>query len=92
VLLIREYSAGVHRYELGLPKGKVDVGESFLEAANREIKRRSRYGANQLHHLSTFPSPRLILEHTTEIIVAQDLYAEKLLGDEPEELEVIRGN
>jgi len=29
VLLIREYSAGVHRYELGLPKGKVDVGESF---------------------------------------------------------------
>jgi ADP-ribose diphosphatase len=29
------------------------------------------------------------LEHTTEIIIAQDLYAEKLPGDEPEELEVI---
>jgi len=54
VLLIREYSAGVHRYELGLPKGKVDVGESFLEAANRELKEEVGYGARQLHHLSTF--------------------------------------
>ncbi|MGR9037864.1 MAG: NUDIX domain-containing protein, partial [Gammaproteobacteria bacterium] len=38
VLLVREYSAGVHRYELGCPKGKTDPGESFLEAANRELK------------------------------------------------------
>ena len=29
------------------------------------------------------------LEHTTEIILAQNLYPEKLPGDEPEELEVI---
>jgi ADP-ribose diphosphatase len=29
VLLIREYSAGVERYELGLPKGKIDNGESW---------------------------------------------------------------
>ncbi len=36
VLLIREYSAGVDRYELGLPKGKIDAGESLLKAANRE--------------------------------------------------------
>jgi ADP-ribose diphosphatase len=67
----------------------VDVGESFLEAANRELKEEVGYGANQLHHLSTFSLAPSYLEHTTEIIVAQDLYAEKLLGDEPEELEVI---
>ena len=29
VLLIKEYSAGVHRYEIGLPKGKVDPDETF---------------------------------------------------------------
>ena len=29
------------------------------------------------------------MEHITEIVIAQDLYAEKLAGDEPEELEVI---
>jgi ADP-ribose diphosphatase len=89
VLLIREYSAGVHRYELGLPKGKTDDGETFLEAANRELKEEVGYGAHRLHHLSTFSLAPAYLEHTTEIIIAQDLYPEKLIGDEPEELEVI---
>ncbi len=89
VLLIREYSAGVHRYELGLPKGKTDAGESFLEAANRELKEEVGYGAKKLHHLSSFSIAPSYLEHMTEIVIAQDLYAEKLEGDEPEELEVI---
>jgi len=89
VLLIREYSAGVHRYEVGLPKGKTDEGESFLEAANRELKEEVGFGARKLHHLSSFSLAPSYLEHTTEIVIAQDLYAEKLLGDEPEELEVI---
>lgn len=89
VLLIREYSAGVHRYEVGLPKGKTDAGESFLDAANRELKEEVGFGARKLHHLSTFSLAPSYLEHTTEIIIAQDLYAEKLPGDEPEELEII---
>ncbi len=89
VLLIREYSAGVHRYELGLPKGKTDAEESFMDAANRELKEEVGYGARSLHHLSSFSIAPSYLEHTTEIVIAQDLYAEKLQGDEPEELEVI---
>ena len=89
VLLIREYSAGVHRYEVGLPKGKTDAGESFLEAANRELKEEVGFGARNLHHLSSLSLAPSYLEHTTEIVIAQDLYAEKLPGDEPEELEVI---
>jgi len=87
--LIREYSAGVHRYELGLPKGKTDAGESFLEAANRELKEEVGYGARSLHHLSSFSIAPSYLEHMTEIVIAQDLYEERLEGDEPEELEVI---
>jgi ADP-ribose diphosphatase len=89
VLLIREYSAGVHRYELGLPKGKTDPGESFFEAANRELKEEVGYGARYLHHLSSFSLAPSYLEHMTEIIIASDLYAERLQGDEPEELEVV---
>jgi ADP-ribose diphosphatase len=89
VLLIREYSAGVHRYELGLPKGKTDAGESFLEAANRELKEEVGYGARSLHHLSSFSIAPSYLEHVTEIVIAQDLYEKRLPGDEPEELEVI---
>ena len=89
VLLIREYSAGVHRYELGLPKGKTDPGESFFEAANRELKEEVGYGARNLHHLTSFSIAPSYLEHMTEIVIATDLYAEKLDGDEPEELEVV---
>jgi ADP-ribose diphosphatase len=89
VLLIREYCAGVNRYELGLPKGKTEAGESFLEAANRELKEEVGYGAKSLHHLTTFSIAPAYLEHMTKIIIAEDLYAEKLEGDEPEELEVV---
>lgn len=92
VLLVREYAAGLHRYELGLPKGKTDPGESFLEAANRELKEETGYGARSLHHLTAFSLAPSYLEHTTEIIIAQDLYEEKLVGDEPEELEVVPWN
>lgn len=89
VLLIREYSAGVHRYELGLPKGRADAGESIFDAANRELKEEVGYGAQRLHHLTSFSLAPSYLEHMTDIILASDLFPEKLEGDEPEELEVV---
>lgn len=89
VLLIREYSAGVDRYELGLPKGKIDANENILDAANRELKEEVGYGAKKLHHLTSLSIAPSYLEHMIDIVIAEDLYAEKLIGDEPEELEVI---
>ncbi len=53
VLLIKEYAAGLHRYELGLPKGKLDAGENSLAAANRELQEETGYGANNLHLLTS---------------------------------------
>ena len=89
VLLIREYSAGVDRYELGLPKGKIDAGEDFLETANRELKEEIGYGAKKLQHLTTLSIAPAYMEHTIEVILAEDLFLERLTGDEPEELDVI---
>jgi ADP-ribose diphosphatase len=89
VLLVREYAAGLHRYELGLPKGRIEPGEAVLCSANRELKEEVGYGARQLFHLTTLSLAPSYLEHTTEVVVAEDLYAEKLPGDEPEELEVV---
>ena len=89
VLLVREYAAGVDRYELGLPKGKVDDGETPLVAANRELKEEVGYGAKQLTFITSLSIAPAYLEHMTDIILAEDLYSEKLDGDEPEELEVI---
>ncbi|MGR8930483.1 MAG: ADP compounds hydrolase NudE [Gammaproteobacteria bacterium] len=92
VLLVREYAAGLHRYELGLPKGKIDAGEDKLSAANRELKEEVGYGANRLHHIHTVSLAPAYLEHTIDIILAEDLYPDKLDGDEPEELEVVPWN
>lgn len=92
VLLVREYAAGLHRYELGLPKGKIDAGEDPLGAANRELKEEIGYGAQKLRHLHTVSLAPSYLEHTIDIILAEDLYPEKLQGDEPEELEVVPWN
>ncbi len=89
VLLIREYAAGTHRYELGLPKGKTEPDEPILTTANRELKEEVGYGAKNLQHLTSLSLAPGYLEHTTDIIIARDLYEEKLPGDEPEELEVI---
>jgi ADP-ribose diphosphatase len=89
VLLIREYSAGVDRYELGLPKGKIDKGESALEAANRELKEEVGYGAKSLHPLLSLTLAPGYFEHNINIIVAENLYPETLIGDEPEPLEVV---
>ncbi len=38
LLLIREYAAGMDRYELAFPKGRIESGEETLAAANREIQ------------------------------------------------------
>lgn len=89
VLLIKEYSVGVERYELGLPKGKIDAGEDILTTANRELKEEIGYGAKKLHHLTSLSIAPAYMGHTIEVIIAENLYLERLQGDEPEELEVI---
>ena len=38
LLLVREYAAGTERYDLGLPKGLIDMGETPEQAAVRELK------------------------------------------------------
>ena len=86
VLLAREYAAGLHHYEIGLPKGRLERGESILEAAQREMKEEIGYGARNLQELTRLS---LAPAYMTHIVLARDLYPEKLEGDEPEEIEVV---
>ncbi|MEJ2212589.1 MAG: ADP compounds hydrolase NudE [Gammaproteobacteria bacterium] len=88
VLLISEYAAGMDRYELAFPKGKIDPGENMFEAANRELQEETGYAAERLTHVSSMTIAPGYLGHTTHIILAEDLYPSSLEGDEPEALEV----
>jgi ADP-ribose diphosphatase len=89
VLLAREYACGMHHYELGLPKGRLERDESVLEGANREMMEEIGYGARDLREINAFSLAPGYMTHITHIVLARDLYEEKLPGDEPEDLEVV---
>lgn len=90
LLLIREYSVGTDRYELGFPKGLVDEGETAAEAANRELKEEIGFGAQTLQPLKEVVLAPSYFSSKMTLFLAQDLYPEQLEGDEPEPLEVVR--
>ncbi len=90
VLMIYEYSGGTHRYELALTKGKIDAGESPIEAANRELIEEIGYGARQLSFVKTMTLAPGYQSNFTHVILAQDLYEDSAQGDEPEPLEVVK--
>ena len=82
--MIYEFSGGTERYELGLTKGKIDKGETPIEAAGRELKEEIGYGANKLTFLKTIT---LAYSSETHIVLAEDLYEETA---EPEPLEIVQ--
>lgn len=90
VLMIYEYSGGTDRYELALTKGKIDQGETPLEAANRELIEEIGYASNNLTLIKTMTLAPGYQSNFTHIVLAQDLYeAQSVEGDEPEPLEVV---
>jgi ADP-ribose diphosphatase len=89
VLLIREYAVGTERYELALPKGRIEPGEELLAAANRELMEEVGYGARRLSHLTSLTVAPGYMGHTTHVVIAEDLYEKRLPGDEPEAIEVV---
>jgi ADP-ribose diphosphatase len=89
VLLIREYAAGTERYELALPKGRVEPGEDVLVAADRELQEEVGYGARRLTPMRKLSIAPGYMQHRTQVILAEDLYPQRAEGDEPEPIEVV---
>ncbi len=90
LLLVREYAAGTEQYELGFPKGLMDPGETAQEAANRELKEEIGFGATEFVMLKRVILAPSYFSSKMTLFLVQGLYPEKLEGDEPEPLEVVR--
>lgn len=90
ILLVREYAAGTERYELGFPKGLIDAGEQPADAAVRELKEEIGYGASRLTPLKEVILAPSYFSSKMTLFIAEELYPEKLEGDEPEPLDVVR--
>lgn len=89
VLLIREYACGTHSYELALPKGRLERGETILEGANRELMEETGFGARQLTEITSLTLAPGYMAHRTHVVLARDLFPQRLEGDEPEPIEVV---
>lgn len=89
VLLVREYAAGLEEYVLTLPKGLIDPGEDAATAANRELQEEAGFGARQIEHVRQLTAAPNYMGHRLEVMLARDLFANKLEGDEPEPLELV---
>jgi len=89
LVLIREYAAGFHEMQLTLVKGAVDDGESLEEAANRELKEEVGFGARHVEFIKKLNLAPGHMGFTINLLLATDLYAQRLPGDEPEPPEVV---
>jgi len=91
-LLIEEYCGGTDEYELSLPKGLIEPGEDVLTAADRELKEEAGFGARQLEHITELSLSPGYMSQKIQVVLATELYEERLEGDEPEPMRVDRVN
>ncbi|MGN0915351.1 MAG: ADP compounds hydrolase NudE [Succinivibrio sp.] len=89
--LTSEYVCGFERYELGLVKGKIDVGEDPKAACNREMQEEIGYGARIFHTLKNemTVAPGMMSLRMFAYLCT-DLYEMQLQGDEPEPISIVK--
>lgn len=91
-IVIEEYAAGVDDYQLSIPKGLIEKNEDILAAANRELKEEAGYGARKLEYITSLSLSPNYMTQSIHVVLADDLYPEKLPGDEPETISVSSGS
>ncbi len=89
ILLVKEYAAGTERYELCLPKGLVENDETIFHGANRELQEEVGFIAEDIVEITDLTIAPNYMSHKSCLVLATGLSPSKLIGDEPEPLELV---
>lgn len=77
ILVIKSYRHLVNSYQIEAPSGYIENGESPFEAANRELKEETGYGANNIISLGSYTLDYTMFEQTGNLFVGYDLVNER---------------
>lgn len=89
VVMVRQYRyvfGEDHRWEM--PTGGVKTGETFLEAARRELQEEVGYDAKSLQHINTYFTSKSVMHEIAHLYIGRDLIKVQSIPDETEFLEV----
>lgn len=89
VYFVREFFTALGSYGLALPGGKLDIGRAPEETARKELQEEVGYDTNHIMPLGVVTISPGYITQKTHLFLAQELTPKKLVGDEPEELEVV---
>ena len=90
IIFIKEYAAAVDDYMLTLPKGKIDSNETIYQAADRELQEEIGFKSNKMKFIKEIYLAPGYIDHVTYMMLAESLEPSSLIGDEPEDLEIIQ--
>ncbi len=89
VYFVREFFTALGTYGLALPGGRLDTGDTPEDTARKELQEEVGFDANRITPLGVVTISPGYITQKTHLFLAQDLTPKKLVGDEPEELEVV---